>query len=102
MKGLQRFFLISVVLGEVALAAESVIVIEGARIRGNQELPNVLYVVPWKPLGQKSLHGSSAGSLVNPSRMEPLYREEFIRLVEYYDQFQSQQKPDGVISEAGK
>lgn len=84
-----------------ARAQDGVIVIEGARIRGNQELPNVLYVVPWKPLEQKSLQNSSSGSLVNPARMEPIYREEFLRLVEYHEDFQSRQA-GGLSPQTGK
>ncbi|MBK8972195.1 MAG: hypothetical protein IPM37_12890 [Hahellaceae bacterium] len=97
MRRLVRGLLVMSVATSV-LAEDGVIVIEGARIRGNQELPNVLYVVPWKPLDQKSLYESSAGALVNPNRMEPLYREEFVRLVQYYDQFQSQNQPKEVKS----
>lgn len=90
--------LIAISVAVKAFAEDGVIVIEGARIRGNQELPNVLYVVPWKPLDQKSLYESSAGALVNPNRMEPLYREEFVRIVQYYDQFQLQNQPKEVKS----
>lgn len=72
--------------------APGLVVLEGARIRGNQELPNVLYIVPWRPLEQPGLEAPQ-GVLINPSRQEPLYREEFVRLVDYHDRFLQQHKP---------
>jgi hypothetical protein len=53
-------------------------------ITGNQELPKVLYIVPW----QKSEPGNLMGRPVNTLLDEvlaPVDREEFIRQVEYYN-----------------
>ena len=53
-------------------------------ITGNQELPKVLYIVPW----QKSEPGDLMGRPVNTLLDEvlaPVDREEFIRQVEYYN-----------------
>ena len=52
-------------------------------ITGNQELPKVLYIVPW----QKANHGDLSGRPVNTLLDEvlaPVDREEFIRTVDYY------------------
>ncbi len=52
-------------------------------ITGNQELPKVLYIVPW----QKADHGDLTGRPVNTLLDEvlaPVDREEFIRTVDYY------------------
>lgn len=52
-------------------------------ITGNQELPKVLYIVPWK----KADHGDLTGRPVNTLLDEvlaPVDREEFIRTVDYY------------------
>jgi hypothetical protein len=52
-------------------------------ITGNQELPKVLYIVPW----QKPDHGELSGRPVNTLLDEvlaPVDREEFIRTVDYY------------------
>ena len=52
-------------------------------ITGNQELPTVLYIVPWK----KSDPGDLMGKPVNTLRDEvlaPIDRSEFIRQVDYY------------------
>jgi hypothetical protein len=53
-------------------------------VTGNQELPKVLYIVPW----QKSDPGDLAGRPVNSLLDEvlaPVDRDEFIRQVEYYE-----------------
>lgn len=52
-------------------------------ITGNQELPKVLYIVPW----QKSAAGELVGKPVNTLLEEvlaPIDRTEFIRQVDYY------------------
>jgi hypothetical protein len=52
-------------------------------ITGNQELPKVLYIVPW----QKAQHGDLSGKPVNTlidEVLAPVDREEFIRTVDYY------------------
>ncbi len=54
-------------------------------ITGNQELPKVLYIVPW----QKAQHGDLSGRPVNTlidEVLAPVDREEFIRTVDYYDE----------------
>ena len=58
--------------------------LDRTEVTGNQELPKVLYIVPW----QKSDPGDLAGRPVNSLLDEvlaPLDREEFIRQVDYYD-----------------
>ena len=53
-------------------------------ITGNQELPKVLYIVPW----QKSVPGDLMGRPVNTLMDEvlaPIDREEFLRQVDYFD-----------------
>ncbi|HEX5787397.1 MAG TPA: hypothetical protein VFY03_04420 [Woeseiaceae bacterium] len=54
-------------------------------ITGNQELPKVLYILPW----QKAEHGDLSGRPVNTLLDEvlaPVDREEFIRTVDYYEE----------------
>ena len=53
------------------------------QVHGNQELPKVLYIVPW----QKSEAGELVGKPVNTLLEEvlaPIDRTEFIRQVDYY------------------
>jgi hypothetical protein len=57
--------------------------LDRTEITGNQELPKVLYIVPW----QKSETGELVGKPVNTLLEEvlaPLDRTEFIRQVDYY------------------
>jgi hypothetical protein len=63
------------VMDEIDLAA--------SEITGNQELPKVLYIVPW----QKSEAGELVGKPVNTLLDEvlaPIDRSEFLRQVDYY------------------
>jgi hypothetical protein len=53
-------------------------------ITGNQELPKVLYIVPWQKPDPGSLLGRPANTLLDEV-LAPLDREEFIRQVVYYD-----------------
>ena len=53
-------------------------------ITGNQELPKVLYIVPWQKAEPGDLTGRPVNSLLDEV-LAPLDREEFIRQVDYYD-----------------
>jgi hypothetical protein len=52
-------------------------------ITGNQELPKVLYIVPWKKADPGDLMGKPVNSLIDEV-LAPIDREEFIRQVDYY------------------
>ncbi|MCH8865480.1 MAG: hypothetical protein IID58_01385 [Proteobacteria bacterium] len=54
-----------------------------AEITGNQELPKVLYIVPWKKSDPGDLMGRPVNTLLDEI-LAPLDREEFIRRVGYY------------------
>ena len=53
-------------------------------ITGNQELPKVLYIVPWKKSDPGDLMGKPVNTLLDEV-LAPIDREEFIRQVDYYD-----------------
>ena len=53
-------------------------------ITGNQELPKVMYIVPWKKSDPGDLMGKPVNTLLDEV-LAPLDREEFIRQVDYYD-----------------
>ncbi len=53
-------------------------------ITGNQELPTVMYIVPWKKSDPGDLMGKPVNTLLDEV-LAPLDREEFMRQVDYYD-----------------
>jgi len=52
-------------------------------ITGNQELPKVLYIVPWKKSDPGELMGRPVNTLLDEV-LAPLDREEFVRQVDYH------------------
>jgi hypothetical protein len=59
--------------------------LESTSIRGNQELPRVLYIVPWKDPSLGDLTGKPVNSLIDEV-LEPLDRDVFLRQTKYFDQ----------------
>ena len=54
-----------------------------SEITGNQELPKVLYIVPWQKSDPGQLTGRPVNSLLDEV-LAPIDRSEFIRQVDYY------------------
>ena len=52
-------------------------------ITGNQELPKVLYIVPWQKSDPGDLMGRPVNTLIDEV-LAPIDREEFLRQVDYY------------------
>ncbi len=52
-------------------------------ITGNQELPTVLYIVPWQKADPADLLGRPVNTLLDEV-LSPIDREEFVRQVDYY------------------
>jgi hypothetical protein len=65
-------------------------------IRGNQELPKVLYIVPWKDPGLAEPGGPPVGSLIDEA-LAPVDREVFRRQTRYFEQLY----PSGGAEKAG-
>jgi len=59
--------------------------LDATAIRGNQELPKVLYIVPWKDPELGDLVGKPVNSLVDEV-LAPVDREVFRRQIRYFDQ----------------
>ena len=53
-------------------------------ITGNQELPKVMYIVPWQRADPGDLMGRPVNTLLDEI-LAPIDREEFLRQVDYYD-----------------
>ncbi|MBT8089573.1 MAG: hypothetical protein KJO01_05130 [Gammaproteobacteria bacterium] len=62
-------------------------------ITGNQELPKVLYIVPWKKSDPGDLMGKPVNTLLDEV-LAPIDREEFIRQVDYYGDLYGEDEQD--------
>ena len=60
------------------------LVLGRTEITGNQELPKVMYIVPWQKSDPGDLLDRPLNSLLDEV-LAPIDREEFIRQVDYYD-----------------
>jgi len=74
-----------------AFAENEIITIEGATIRGNQELPTVLYVVPWQAPKIYKLE-TPKSNLAVQRPIEGIERESFKRLISYHELFKNKVK----------
>ena len=68
--------------------------LDATAIRGNQELPKVLYIVPWKDPAMAELAGRPVNSLVEEA-LAPVDREVFRRQTRYFSQLYGAEKPAG-------
>ena len=57
--------------------------LDRTEITGNQELPTVMYIIPWQKSDPGELLGRPVNSLLDEV-MAPIDRSEFIRQVDYY------------------
>jgi len=87
-----RYTIITALLISVSLTsmADEKLDMEGTRIRGNQELPKVLYIVPWKKSEIPDLSQPPLESLIDEA-LSPVDREVFQRKIRYYDSLNSQE-----------
>lgn len=77
--------------------AEDHLQLDTTSITGNQELPKVLYIVPWKKSDLGDLLGKPANSLLDEV-LQPVDRDVFKRENRYYDAL----KPDASGGAANK
>jgi len=82
---------LSLALISCSLQAAERLNMEGTKIRGNQELPKVLYIVPWQDAEVPNLNQPPLQSLIDEA-LKPVDREEFQRQVRYYDALSAQKK----------
>jgi hypothetical protein len=68
--------------------------LDTSAIRGNQELPKVLYIVPWKDPAMVELAGRPVNSLVEEV-LAPVDREVFRRQTRYFSQLYGAKKSAG-------
>ncbi len=63
--------------------AEDRLKMDGTAIIGNQELPKILYIVPWKNSEVPDMNQPPLESLIDEA-LQPIDREVFQRQVNYY------------------
>ena len=74
--------LISFLFSSVCFS-EDQLKMDGTAIIGNQELPKVLYIVPWKKSEVPDMNQPPLESLIDEA-LQPIDREVFQRQVNYY------------------
>ena len=85
-------YIIAILMSTVfvlTVQAEERLEMEGTAIIGNQELPKVLYIVPWKPSELPDISEPPLQSLIDDA-LAPIDREEFRREVLYHDALATQ------------
>ncbi|MFO7604666.1 MAG: hypothetical protein R6X06_12775 [Gammaproteobacteria bacterium] len=90
---MRQWIVVSLILLSPSCFAEDRLEMQGTAIIGNQELPKVLYIVPWKKASLPDLGAPPLQSLIADA-LSPLERDEFRRQVQYYYQVSEQQKQD--------
>jgi hypothetical protein len=65
------------------VSAEDRLKLDGVSIIGNDEMPSVLYVPPWKRLNKRISTGIPVNSLINV-QLEPIERQMFLRRLKYF------------------
>ena len=81
MKRLFNLLVLAFVLSQGLAQAQERSNVDGPAILGNQELPKVLYIVPWKKPVQSEVAGKGFVSVVNED-LVPIDREVFLRQVQ--------------------
>ena len=92
MKRLSNLLVLACVLSQGLAQAQERSNVDGPAILGNQELPKVLYIVPWKKPVQTEVAGKGFVSVVNED-LVPIDREVFLRQVQFQSQLQARQQP---------
>lgn len=86
----QLLTLLTIISFSATVLAEESLEMEGTRIRGNQELPKVLYIVPWKQGEIPDLSQPPLESLIDEA-LAPVDRDVFQRKIRYYDSLSAQE-----------
>jgi hypothetical protein len=66
-------------------ASADQLLLDRTSIRGSQELPRVLYIVPWKDSRLGNIIGRPVNSLIDEV-LAPVDRDVFLRQTKYFDQ----------------
>ncbi|MEO0997492.1 MAG: hypothetical protein AAFX58_08235, partial [Pseudomonadota bacterium] len=66
--------------------------LDSTRVTGNQELPKVLYIVPWKQADLGDIVGRPVNTLLDEA-LAPVDRDVFKRQLAYYDDIYGETDP---------
>jgi len=80
---------LSAIIGSLQVVAEERIDMDAMSIIGNKELPNVLYILPWKQAELPGMVELPLSSLINDA-LQPIDRQTMLRR-QYYKQIIKQQ-----------
>lgn len=75
------------------LAAQDRLELEGTAIIGNKELPNILYIVPWKSVQRFEISTPPIVSILE-QKLTPIDRASFKRKIHYHNAIFAQAKPN--------
>lgn len=80
---IRSILLVGALLPGAALMAEERLEMQGTEIRGNNELPQVLYIVPWQSPQLPDLRQPPLTNMINEA-LAPVERGEFQRRIRYH------------------
>ncbi len=83
---MRMIFALILAFTTLSVPAETRIEMQGTSIIGNQELPKILYIVPWKKSGLPRMKRPPISQMINQV-LAPLDREEFRRQIYYHRVF---------------
>ena len=95
---LLAIFCFSSILCSLAEAQQAVVELQST-VKGNQEQPKVLYIVPWQPPQPGKVSYRPLQSLIGEV-FEPVDREEFVRQIEYQQRLQQYTASEGTVNTA--
>jgi hypothetical protein len=79
-----HFFIIFAISCTASVNAQERLQMQGTEITGNKELPNVLYIVPWKSTERFDISSSPIVSIME-QKLTPIDRASFKRTIHYHD-----------------
>ncbi|MCP3687176.1 MAG: hypothetical protein GY784_02075 [Gammaproteobacteria bacterium] len=78
-----RILFCATLVMSTSLASQEILEMEGTSIIGNKELPNVLYIVPWKPAPKIDIPTPAIVSILDQP-LKTIERNAFRRQVKYH------------------
>jgi hypothetical protein len=88
-----RIIAIFALTGFAQLLAQDRLELEGTAIIGNKELPNILYIVPWKSVQRFEISTPPIVSIME-QKLTAIDRASFKRKIHYHNAIFSKAKPN--------